>query len=120
MFNDEIKMKLERERDAQLEALELKVQQQQEVIVLQQQKINEILANPFPLQYPSSSANSNDKNAVAAAAAMPKSCADLRYFEQTVNGMYLIMETEKVETVFCDLPIWTRFLLSSDPSKIAF
>ena len=101
MFNDEIKMKLERERDAQLEALELKVQQQQ-VIVLQQQKINEILANPFPLQYPSSSANSNDKNAVAAAAAMPKSCADLRYFEQTVNGMYLIMETEKVETVFCD------------------
>ena len=80
----------------------MKVQQQQ-VIVLQQQKINEILANPFPLQYPSSSANSNDKNAVAAAAAaMPKSCADLRYFEQTVNGMYLIMETEKVETVFCD------------------
>ena len=78
----------------------MKVQQQQ-VIVLQQQKINEILANPFPLQYPSSSANSNDKNAVAAAA-MPKSCADLRYFEQTVNGMYLIMETEKVETVFCD------------------
>ena len=80
------------------------------IVALQQQKIKEILANP--LQFPSSSAKSNDKTAVAAAAGMPKSCEDLRYLGHTANGL---MGTKQVETVYCDFTA-----LPSDPSKITF
>ena len=83
------------------------------IVALQQQKIKEILANP--LQFPSSSAKSNDKTAVAAAAGMPKSCEDLRYLGHAASGLYLIMGTKQVETVYCDFTA-----LPSDPSKIAF
>ena len=39
---------------------------------------------------------------------MPKSCADLKQNGHTANGLYLIMGTEKVETVFCDLSLFFR------------
>ena len=109
----------------QLKTLELKVeeleaenQKQEEKIVALQKKMNERPANS-PLSqlsiHPSGADDSNNKTAVAAAA-MPKSCADLRYLGHTINGLYLIMGTEKVETVFCDFTV----PLPSDPSKINF
>ena len=105
-------------RDARLKALEETVQQQQSKIVALQQQINERPANSFPSHFAMhpSSADSNDKTAVAAAA-IPMHCADLRYLGHTINGLYLIMGTEKVETVFCDFAA----ALPSDPSnKINF
>ena len=100
---------------AQLETLELKVQKQEEKIAALRQQIDKRLAIPSQFAiHPSSAKNSNDTKPVAAAA-IPKSCADLRYFGQTVNGLYLIMGTEKVETVSCDFS-----LIPSDPSKITF
>lgn len=33
---------------------------------------------------------------------MPKSCADLRGFGHTLNGMYLVMGINSIENVFCD------------------
>ena len=107
----------------QLETLELKVeeleaenQKQEEKIVALQNQMNERPANsiPSPFAIHPNSVKSNDKTAMAAAA-MPKSCADLRYFGHTINGLYLIMGTEKVETVFCDFS-----LIPSDPSKTLF
>ena len=100
-----------------LAELELNVQQQQKRIVDLQQKMDERPANSILSQVainPISSGDSNDKTAVAAAD-MPKSCADVRFFGQTVTGLYLIMGTEKVETVFCDFT-----LIPSDPSNIIF
>ena len=100
-----------------LAELELNVQQQQKRIVDLQQKMDERPANSILSQVainPISSGDSNDKTAVAAAY-MPKSCAYVRFFGQTVTGLYLIMGTEKVETVFCDFT-----LIPSDPSKITF
>ena len=102
----------------QLETLELIVQQQKKIATLQQN--DERLSNSPPSQsiapqfaiHPTSSVDSNDKTAVAAAA-MPKSCADLRYFGHAASGLYLIMGTDKVETVYCDFTA-----LPSDPSKI--
>ena len=46
------------------------------------------------------------------ATGIPKSCADLRYMGHTSNGLYLIMGTKQVETVYCDFTV-----LPSDPSK---
>ena len=113
-------------KDARFEELETKVTQLEETVQLQQQEIvalrqqiDQRPANSPPSQFaihPSSAdtTKSKDKTAVAAAA-MPKSCADLRYFGQTINGLYLIMGTDKVETVFCDFTA-----IPSDPSKINF
>ena len=95
-------------KDARLEELESKMTQQQEVNVALQQKIDSLFSI-FPSH---SSVDNKDKTAVAAAA-MPKSCADLRYYGQNINGLYLIMGMGKVETVFCDFSV-----LSSDPSKL--
>ena len=97
-------------KDARLEELESKITQQQEVNVALQQKIDSLFSN-FPAR---SSVANKDKTAVASAA-MPTSCAELRYFGQTVNGLYLIMGMDKVETVFCDFSV-----LPSDPSKLNF
>ena len=96
---------------ARLKELELKVEQQNEMNVALQQKIDSIFSQ-FPAP---SSVDNKDKTAVAAAA-IPKSCADLRYLGHTINGLYLIMGTDKVETVFCDFTV----PLPSDPSKITF
>ena len=100
----------------QLETLELKVEEleeenkkQEEISVALQQKIDSLFSNFFPA--PSSVDNNKT---VVAAAGMPKSCEDLRYLGQTVNGFYLIKGTEKVETVFCDFTI-----LPSDPSRFS-
>ena len=46
---------------------------------------------------------------------IPKSCADLRYMRHSANGLYLIMGTEKIETVYCDFSV-----LPSNASKIIF
>ena len=96
---------------ARLKELELKVEQQNEMNIALQQKIDSIFSQ-FPAP---SSVDNKDKTAVAAAA-IPKSCADLRYLGHTINGLYLIMGTDKVETVFCDFTV----PLPSDPSKITF
>ena len=50
-----------------------------------------------------------------AATGIPKSCADQRNNGHTASGLYLIMGTGKVETVFCDFTT-----TPSDPSKITF
>ena len=100
---------------AQLETLELKVEEQKEEIVALRNQIDKRQANS-PLSelsiHPSSADNNNEKTAVAAVA-MPKSCTDLRYLGHTINGLYMIMGSDKVETVFCDFTA-----LPSDPSKI--
>ena len=107
-------------KDARLKELESKmtwleetVQQQQSNIVALKQQINERPANSLPSQFAiqHNSSDRNDKTAVAAAA-MPKSCEDLRYLGHDANGLYLIMGTEKVETVFCDFSV-----LPSDTSN---
>ena len=117
---EELKSKITRLEElevkvTQLETLELKVQkQEEEIVALRQDKRP---ANSFLSQlsiHPSGADDNNEKTAVAAAP-MPKSCADLRYLGHTINGLYLIMGTEKVETVFCDFS-----LIPSDPSKINF
>ena len=97
-------------KDVRLEELESKMTQQQEVNVALQQKIDSIFLN-----YPAHSTVDNKDKAAVAPAAMPTSCAELRYFGQTINGLYLIMGTDKVETVFCDFSV-----LPSDPSKLNF
>ena len=106
----------------QLETLELKVeeleaenQKQEEKIAALQQQMNQRPAISIPSQFATHPISSSDKTAVAAAP-MPKSCADLRYLGHSSNGLYLIMGTEKVETVFCDFTV----PLPSDPSKINF
>ena len=103
-------------KDARLEELETKVTQLQETVQHQQQKIValqlQIDERPSHFAIHPNSADSNDKTAVAATG-IPKSCADLRYMGHTANGLYLIMGTEKVETVYCD---FTAF--PSDQSKI--
>ena len=33
---------------------------------------------------------------------MPKSCADLFWIGHTINGLYSVMGTEHVETVYCN------------------
>ncbi len=97
---------------ARLEELEIQVQQQQSMInALQQEKEIQTLINS------KSSPNINSVNEQipdlksVATTGMPKSCADLRYIGHTVNGLYLILGTEQIETVFCD---FTQ--LPSDPS----
>ena len=107
-----------RAKDARLEELETKVtqleetvQHQQRTIVALQLQIDERPSH-FAIHPNSADSNSNDKTAVAATG-IPKSCADLRYMGHTANGLYLIMGTEKVETVYCD---FTAF--PSDQSKI--
>ena len=107
----------------QLKTLELKVeeleaenQKQEEKIAALQQQMNQRPAISIPSQFATHPISSSDKTAVAAAP-MPKSCADLRYLGHSSNGLYLIMGTEKVETVFCDFAA----ALPSDPSnKINF
>ena len=109
----------------QLETLELKVeeleaenQKQDEKIVALQKKMDEQPLNSLPSQFaihPTGADDRSDKTAVATAA-MPTSCADLRYLGHSINGLYLIMGTDKVETVFCDFTV----PLPSDPSKITF
>ena len=105
-----------RAKDARLEELETKVTQLEETVQHQQRTIValqlQIDERPSHFAIHPNSADSNDKTAVAATG-IPKSCADLRYMGHTANGLYLIMGTEKVETVYCD---FTAF--PSDQSKI--
>ena len=106
----------------QLETLELKFeeleaenQKQEEKIVALQKQMDERPSNSILSQF--AIHPSGDSNTPVAAAAMPKSCADLRSLGHSSNGLYLIMGTEKVETVFCDFAA----ALPSDPSnKINF
>ena len=59
--------------------------------------------------------NAEKKTAVVAAIGIPKSCADLRNNGHSANGLYLIMGTDKVETVHCDFSA-----LPSDSSNSNF
>ena len=97
-------------KDARLEELESKITQQQEVNVALQQKIDSLFSN-----FPTHSTVDNKVKTAVAAAAMPKSCAELRYLGHVASGLYLIMGTDKVETVFCDFSV-----LPTNPSKITF
>ena len=107
-----------------LEALELKVeelkvknQQQEEKFVALQRQIDERSVNllsSHPIIHPSSAESSDNKTAVAASG-IPKSCADLRYLGHSASGLYLIMGTVKVETVYCDFSV-----LPSNTSKCTF
>ena len=102
-------------KDARFEALELKIeelkaenQKQQSFNVALQEQIDKLTASPSSVY---SSDMMGHQLKPVAANGMPKSCADLRYLGHTANGLYQIMGTEKVETVFCDFTA-----LPSDPS----
>ena len=104
-------------KDARLEALELKVeelkaenQQQKLWTGALQQQIDKLTANSIPSSVYTSSIIEHQLKSVAATG-IPKSCADLRYMGHSANGLYLIMGTDKVETVYCDFTA-----LPSDPS----
>ena len=103
-----------KEKDARLDELELKVKQQEEKIITLQQQIDERPANSLRSKYAPTlnSVDGNDKTP-AAATGMPQSCADLISMGHTANGLYLIMGTEQVETVYCNLSA-----IPSDPSTI--
>ena len=109
-------------KDARLEALELKVeelktdneQQQSLIIALQQQIAKE------PNSMNRKSVLNSVENTITdlkpvAATGIRKTCTDLRYMGHTSNGLYLIMGTKQVETVYCDFTV-----LPSDPSKTTF
>ena len=103
-------------KDVRLETLGLKVQKQEEEIAALRQQIDKRQANSHLSQlsiHPSD--DNNDAKTLVAATAMPKTCADVRNLQHVASGLYLIMGTEKVETVFCDFSV-----LPSDPSKITF
>ena len=112
-----IQMELE---EAKVTDLELKIReltaenrQQQSLVLSLQQKMDERPAYSVSAKFPvPSRIDSNDKTPVAASR-MPKSCEDLRNNGHTANGMYMILGTEKVETVNCDFTA-----LPTDPSKI--
>jgi hypothetical protein len=73
---------------ARTEALELQVKQQQQLL------------NSLQLtEYSKRAAASTLRQG---AQSIPKSCGDLRSMGHTFSGMYLIMGTKSVETVFCD------------------
>ena len=105
---EELKSKMTR-LELKVEELAAENQQQQSLIVVLQQQIEKLTANSIPSSVYSKNIIESKPDMVAAA--MPKSCADLRYFGHTINGLYLIMATENVETVFCDFS-----LIPSDPS----
>ena len=109
---EELKSKMTR-LELKVEELAAENQQQQSLIVVLQQQIEKLTANSIPSSVYSKNIIESKPDMVAAA--MPKSCADLRYFGHTINGLYLIMGTENVETVFCDFS-----LIPSDPSNIIF
>lgn len=71
-------------------ALELQVQQQQQLL------------NSLQLNERSESAATSTLRQGTATQIIPKSCGDLRSMGHTFSGMYLIMGTKSVETVFCD------------------
>ncbi len=101
-------------KDARLEALELKVKQQEEMTVALQEKIAKRSTNSIAAT-PSNFDNYPNLTDPTAATGMPKSCADLAYMGHKSNGLYLIMGTQQVETVYCDLTV-----LPSNPSMRSF
>ena len=96
----------------------MKVQKQEEEIAALRQQIDKRPANS-PLSqlsiHPGGADDNKDGKTLVAATAMPKSCAELRYLGHVASGLYLIMGTDKVETVFCDFSV-----LPTNPSKITF
>ncbi len=83
------------------------------IFVLQQHIDEQHVNSDHPKStVPISGENNNKFQSGLAAAAIPKSCADLSYLGHSLNGLYLIMGTEHVETVFCDFSV----PLPSDPS----
>ena len=100
----------------QLETLKFKVdeleaenQKQKEKIVAFQQQMDERPSNSILSQFAIHPSGADDSNTPVAAAAMPKSCADLRYLGHSVKRTV-------PHSVFCDFTV----PLPSDPSKINF
>ena len=101
------------ELESKVALLEGTVQQQQSIIVALQNQINERPANSHLSQFDIHPSSDGGNRTAVAATGMPQSCADLQYMGHAASGLYLIMGTDKVETVYCDFTA-----LPSDPSKI--
>ena len=101
------------ELESKVTLLKGTVQQQQSIIVALQNQINERPANSHLSQFDIHPSSDGGNRTAVAATGMPQSCADLQYMGHAASGLYLIMGTDKVETVYCDFTA-----LPSDPSKI--
>ena len=73
-----------------VEELEAENQKQEEKIVALRQQMDEMPSNSILSQFAIHPIGADDSNTPVAAAAMPKSCADLRYLGHSSNGLYLI------------------------------
>lgn len=96
--------------------LESQFQQLQEEfatkLIQLESKIQELMQGPSASLKSIQTSNSNNGETYIQSKAMPTSCEDLRLIGHIWSGLYSIMGTQMVETVYCD---FTK--LTTDPGK---